>query len=267
MIGMLGLRGRTVLASSGDQGTGVICRANLPPGNVTEGAPQFEPRFPTTCPYVTGVGGTQSFNNEIAWNATGGGFSKYFKTAWYQKSAINTYLSKHISPATKNYYSSNNFVDFQGRAIPDIAAHSLYPDYATFINGSIAPNGGTSAATPVVASIIALLNDARLRAGLPAMGFLNPWLYGAAADTLNDITKGSAVGCNGIDIQNGNPLPGAAIIPFASWNATEGWDPTTGIGTPDFGKMKSRALETCNWGKVPSEIWRFPPVGGWSWKN
>lgn len=194
MIGLLGLRGRTILASSGDQGTGAVCRANLPPGNITEGAPQFEPQFPPTCPYVTSVGGTQSYNNEIAWNATGGGFSMYFPTAWYQKEAINTYLTKHISAETKEYYSSNKYVDFNGRAQPDIAAHSLFPYYATYINGTIRPNGGTSAAAPVVASIIALLNDARLRAGKPAMGFINPWLYGVASDTLNDITEGKAVG-------------------------------------------------------------------------
>ena len=191
----------------------------------------------------------------------------YFKTAWYQKSKVNTYLSEYITPETKNYYSSNKYVDFSGRAVPDIAAHSLYPYYATFINGTAVPNGGTSAAAPVVASIIALLNDARLRAGLPVMGFINPWLYGAAADTLNDITEGSAVGCNGINLQAGTPLPGGAIIPYASWNATKGWDPTTGNGTPDFQKMKSRALETCAWKKVPGDIWQYPPQGGWGWKN
>lgn len=42
--------------------------------------------------------------------------------------SIPTYLSEHMSPAAKNSYSSNKFVDFTGRAIPDIAAHSLYPD-------------------------------------------------------------------------------------------------------------------------------------------
>ena len=36
---------------------------------------------------------------------------------------------------------------------------------------------GTSAATPTAASIFALLNDALICHGKPAMGFLNPWLY------------------------------------------------------------------------------------------
>lgn len=26
-------------------------------------------------------------------------------------------------------------------------------------------------------------------------------------------------------------------VPYASWNATTGWDPVTGLGTPDYGKL------------------------------
>jgi tripeptidyl-peptidase I len=33
---------------------------------------------------------------------------------------------------------------------------------------------------------------------------------------------------------SGLPTP---IVPYASWNATSGWDPVTGLGTPDFGKL------------------------------
>lgn len=51
-IGMLGLRGRSVLFSSGDEGTGAVCRDNSPPGNLY-GHPEFTPQFPGTCPYVT----------------------------------------------------------------------------------------------------------------------------------------------------------------------------------------------------------------------
>lgn len=115
--------------------------------------------------------------------------------------------------------------------------------YLTVINGTALPNGGTSAASPIVAAIIALLNDARLSAGKPAMGFINPWLYGyAAGKALNDITTGGSLGCTGIDLQNGIKIKGAGIVPYASWNATVGWDPVTGLGTPDFQSMKSVAL-------------------------
>jgi tripeptidyl-peptidase-1 len=37
---------------------------------------------------------------------------------------------------------------------------------------------GTSAAAPVVAGAVALLNDELLAAGKRPMGFLNPWIYG-----------------------------------------------------------------------------------------
>jgi tripeptidyl-peptidase-1 len=114
--------------------------------------------------------------------------------------------------------------------------------FAVYVDNQLSKTGGTSASTPVVAGIIGLLNDARLRAGKPAMGFLNPFLYGLKSGILTDITAGSAIGCNGINSQSGQPLPGGGIIPWASWNATVGWDPVTGLGTPDFQKLKTAAL-------------------------
>jgi tripeptidyl-peptidase-1 len=122
-IGMMGLRGRTILESSGDEGTGAVCRSNRAGHKV-----QFTPIFPATCPYITSVGGTQFLDPENAWNASSGGFSFYFPTAWYQEDAVKTYLSQYISAETKEYYSSNGYVDFKGRGFPDVAAHSLYPE-------------------------------------------------------------------------------------------------------------------------------------------
>lgn len=122
MIGMMGLRGRTILESSGDEGVGAVCRNNAAPYQ-----PQFTPQFPGTCPYITAVGGTQFYNPEEAWNASSGGFSFYFKRPWYQQSAVTTYLNNYISPSTKSYYASNNYTDFSGRGFPDISAHSLWP--------------------------------------------------------------------------------------------------------------------------------------------
>ena len=54
---------------------------------------------------------------------------------------------------------------------------------------------GTSCASPTAAGIIALLNDARLQAGQPTMGFLNPFIYKNAA-LWNDITEGASGGCD-----------------------------------------------------------------------
>ena len=50
---------------------------------------------------------------------------------------------------------------------------------------------GTSASSPVFASVIALLNDRLIAAGKPALGFSNPFLYSAQGQAaLNDITTG-----------------------------------------------------------------------------
>ena len=67
-----------------------------------------------------------------------------------------------------------------------------------------------------------MLNDELAAAGRPPLGFLNPFLYSTGASALNDVTTGSNPGCN----TNGFP-------------ATEGWDPVTGLGTPDFGKLQA----------------------------
>lgn len=237
LIGMMGLRGVTVLESSGDAGVGAPCRANDGSGRV-----EFTPTFPGTCPYLTAVGGTQAWAPEVAWVGSAGGFSNYFERAWYQKAAVKTYLKEAIPAEVKAYYKRGGFVDFGGRGFPDISAHSLEPWYQFVNAGRPRRTGGTSAAAPVVAGIIGLLNDARLRAGQPTMGFLNPWLYARGVDGLLDVAEGKAEGCGGIDLQSGNPVPGAGVIPWASWNATKGWDPVTGLGLPDFEALRQIAV-------------------------
>lgn len=89
---------------------------------------------------------------------------------------------------------------------------------------------------------MALLNDARLRAKKPALGFLNPLLYHINQQGFNDVTHGGSKGCTGIDMQQGETIPGASVIPGASWNSTAGWDPATGLGTPDFQRLKEIVL-------------------------
>merc|ERR1711998_292237 len=102
-----------------------------------------------------------------------------------------------------------------GRGFPDIAAQSVsYPVVANGITMSVA---GTSCASPCSGGIFGLLNDARLAAGKTSLGFLNPMLY-SNPDALNDCTQGTQGGCLG---QSGFP-------------ALEGWDPVTGLGSPNY---------------------------------
>jgi len=122
----------------------------------------------------------------------------------------------------------------EGRGFPDVSAQGY--NYHVFSRNRDLLIGGTSASAPTFASIISLLNNARLVQDLPPLGFLNPWLYSpvAKAGALTDIVHGGSTGCTGHDIYTNLT---SAFVPYASWNATKGWDPVTGLGTPLFDKM------------------------------
>src|SRR4029434_10463695 len=72
---------------------------------------------------------------------------------------------------------------------------------------------------------------ARLAKGGRPLGFLNLWLYTVGRKGLTDVVNGGSRGCTGKDMYSGLPTP---FVPYASWNATPGWDPVTGLGTPVF---------------------------------
>jgi hypothetical protein len=79
------------------------------------------------------------------------------------------------------------------QAYPDVSAQSN--NFAIFLKGQPVLIGGTSAAAPTFAGIVALLNDASIAEGKPPLGFLNPMLYSIGIGGLNDITQGNAPGC------------------------------------------------------------------------
>lgn len=141
-----------------------------------------------------------------------------FPAPLYQKKVVNAYL-KTIGNQYKGLYNP------KGRAYPDLAAQAS--KYLIVLGGKYVRVGGTSASAPAVASIIALLNDARAAIGKPNLGFINPLLYsGFGSKYLTDITSGSSAGCN---------TDGFAAQP--------GWDPATGFGTPsNFKKLLAGAL-------------------------
>ncbi|KAH8719176.1 peptidase S8/S53 domain-containing protein [Phaeosphaeriaceae sp. PMI808] len=220
MIGQLGTRGVSVLFSSGDTGPGSACQTN--DGKNTT---RFQAIFPASCPYVTSVGGTQNISPERAVYFSSGGFSDFWKRPSYQDKAVTDYLKK-LGSQWDGLYNA------EGRGFPDVAAQGL--GFSVVDKGVVKPVGGTSASAPVFASIVALLNNARIAAGKPALGFLNPWIYEQGYKGLNDIVNGGSKGCEGRSIYSGLKAP---LVPNASWNATEAWDPVTGYGTPDFEKL------------------------------
>ncbi len=147
--------------------------------------------FPASSPYVLGCGGTSLpvVGPEVAWNngrgqgASGGGYSTHFTRPSWQSGNARA-----------------------GRGVPDLAADAdPNTGYQVTVDGKQAVYGGTSAAAPLLAGLIALVNQS---AGARA-GFINPTLY-ATPTVLTDITHGN---------NNG-------------FSAKIGWDPVTGLGSP-----------------------------------
>lgn len=221
----LGLAGTTVIYASGDQGVAgtqnkCIDLKQRRYTNGTDGA--FNPTFPASCPFVTSVGATQIrsdatiFDDEIACQTSifsGGGFSNFFALPDYQATAVKSWFSNHPPP-----YGADRFNNSQTtRGIPDISANGA--KHTVIVNGKSMLTYGTSLAVPVIASIFTLINEARINIGKSSVGFINPVLY-AHPEAFNDIKSGNNPGCG---------TPG--------FEAVEGWDPVTGLGTPRFPKL------------------------------
>ncbi|KAJ7726316.1 subtilisin-like protein [Mycena maculata] len=172
----------------------------------------FVPMFPPTCPYVTSVGGT-FFQPPTAFVSSAGGFSNYFPVPSYQAADTVAYLES-LGDENSGMYNPN------GRGFPDVAS-----EWEVYIvnEGGVTSVGGTSCASPIFASFIALVNDRLIAAGKPVLGFLNPLLYGTGKGGLDDVTVGQSFGCSGTT--------------SVGWNAATGWDPVSGLGTPDFPGM------------------------------
>ncbi|KAH9046089.1 subtilisin-like protein [Lactarius hengduanensis] len=219
-----GARGVSVILSSGNDGVGEgTCLRK-------DGTVRFGPTFPGTLhesrtltalphfcsPFVTVVGGTTDYEPEVAADLSGGGFSDYFERPSYQQEAVTPFL-QDLGNRYQGLYNAS------GRGIPDIAAQAV--GFQVFFKGNEQVEEGTSLAAPVVAGIISLLNDWLIMTGQEPLGFLNPWLYGRGIRGLNDITEGSNPGC-GTD----------------GFSAIAGWDPVTGLGTPDFREMLEQLL-------------------------
>jgi kumamolisin len=218
-------RGITICCAAGDDGSA---------DQVSKGA---HTDFPASSPYVLAVGGTKlvassatAIASEVVWNelrhnegSTGGGISAIFSKPSYQDSVS-------VPP-------SANPPHRVGRGVPDVAAVAdpLTGVVIATVGGQLEPIGGTSAAAPMWASLIARLNEAT---GVRC-GFFNPVLYGkASTGILRDITRGN----------NG------------AYSAAPGWDACTGLGTPN-----GQALLKVIQGNAPSTK-ATPDFGLWQIK-
>ncbi|KAJ7474369.1 peptidase S8/S53 domain-containing protein [Mycena galericulata] len=231
--GKLGLLGTSVFYCSGDGGVaggGNICldTNHQPSLNGTI----FNPAFPFTCPFVTSVGATQILPGNTVHDPesaceefiySGGGFSNIFPLPLYQASAVKNFLKDHHPPYKNGEFNNSG----NARAFPDLSSNGA--NFVIGVNGEFQLTYGTSASAPTIASMFTMINDARLAMGKKTVGSINPAIYSEAfktAGAFNDITIGGNPGC-GTD----------------GFTSTTGWDPVTGVGTPNFEKLLKFFLE------------------------
>lgn len=169
-----------IFAASGDNGS-------------SDGLRGVNADFPSSSPNVISCGGTTLtatrtlIQNEVVWNrgggATGGGYSAIFNKPAYQTKVTGT-----------------------KRGVPDVCANAdPATGYKIYINGSYAVVGGTSAVSPLLAGLTALLNQAKGS----SINFMNSsYFYPKSSIFCVDIISGS----------NG------------AYRASKGWDPCSGNG-------------------------------------
>ena len=258
--------GVTVLGSSGDDGSTNFTKSPVASGGSLIPHPAVE--WPASDPLVTGVGGTylctdplattdqprtadpmpglgakcgNAYNTagaaEVAWTFSGGGFSDAFSRPDYQAGTLP---------------SGSTPIPASSRGVPDIAFQasaatgalvylSLPPDGNDSNVGQTGwyDIGGTSLSCPQWAGLVAIADQ--LNGG--GLGLINPALYKLGADPAKyaadffDIQQtGDATHVN--DNQEDPSISGYPVTP--------GWDPVTGLGTPNAANLIPDLVDAAN---------------------
>jgi subtilase family serine protease len=223
--------GVTVIASTGDGGTANSKKTPVP-NPVTYPYPTVN--WPASDPLVTAVGGTYLCTDpvtgtsvdstdppttcqsnpgvrEIGWIDSGGGFSHVFAKPSYQDSLPtgSTAIGSMRGTPDVTWQAS-------GTTAPLIylTAPGLSPGWYTV--------GGTSCSAPQFAGMVAIAAQV---AG-HGLGQVNPTLYKLASST--DYSS------DFFDVTTGNNQADPSI---PGYPATTGWDPVTGLGTPNAANL------------------------------
>jgi kumamolisin len=192
-------RGVTTFVSSGDDGAY--------PGTIKDCGKQFGVGYPASDPSVVSVGGTSValsdtnfFQDETAWNLSGGGKGKPMPRPSWQ-------VTPNLKPGKYRYAPDVSFL-----ADPNTGASVLF-------RGRWQAAGGTSLGAPAWAAIWSLerqhAQTTNLTLGAAEQLFYRLGNSSAAAQAFHDIASGS----------NG------------AYQAKPGWDAVTGWGTPDVSGM------------------------------
>ncbi len=194
--------GVTVIVSSGDWGAD---------DEQTDG--QHHVDFPASSPHVLSCGGTTLradpstgvISSETVWNNGAG------------KNATGGGVSVFFP--RPDYQSACGATD-SGRGVPDVSGVAdPRTGYSILVHGKTSPAGGTSAVAPLWAALVARLVQ---QLGRP-LGLVQPLLYqdsrpGVLTAGFRDVTAGDNQG----------------------YPASPGWDPCTGLGSPDGAALLAR---------------------------
>ena len=204
--------GISVFVAAGDDGSEACYR-------ISPADKSLSVQDPAAQPFVTAVGGTtltalgpppaeNVWNDGNAGGAGGGGISSVWtKPSWQAgRGVISRFSSGKPCHAARDYC----------REVPDVSA-SADPThgYLIYYRGKWTKVGGTSAAAPLWAALLADI-DSQTSPAMSA-GFLNPQLYALPTGTLNDIRLGN------------NDFTGTHR---GRYPATRGYDIASGLGSP-----------------------------------
>jgi kumamolisin len=193
--------GVTVVVSSGDWGAS---------DQQTDGKNHVD--FPASSPYVLACGGTS-----LIADVSSGVISS--ETVWNNGVGTNaTGGGVSVFFARPDYQSACGAPE-SGRGVPDVAGVAdPRTGYSVLVHGKSYPAGGTSAVAPLWSALVARLVQ---QLGRP-LGLLQPLLY-------KDVEPEKlAVGFRDVTAGDNQGYP-----------ASPGWDPCTGLGSPDGAALLS----------------------------
>ena len=225
--------GITMLVASGDLGAaGCEFLDNPYPVIAQSGLGVSEP---ASIPEVTAMGGSE-FNEGggAYWNSDGSAIGYIPEQAWNDTAFAGIFLA--TGGGTSIYFAQPSWQAGPGvpndgaRHLPDLSftASNVHDPVSIYTGGAAAVVGGTSCSAPMMAGVLALLNQ-YLAQKQPGLGNINPTLYRMAQTTsgvFHDIVDGD----NKVPCADGSPDCAGGSL---GWAAGSGYDSATGLGSLD----------------------------------